>query len=568
MEHTHHEHKFDRQIRLWGYHGQAALESAHVLVLGSGPIASEFVKNLIIANVGGFTIVDGATTSEGDSGNNFFVEPAQIGHPRAEATAFLLSELNPDRNIQAVVRDPVAWINACAGNPVGPERQCLKQAKLVLASQLPLAAAARLCDVMFPMKIPLMFVRGFGLIGYLRIAIEEHAIMESHSESDRTDLFIHQDQIGSGTFPELASFLSGFDLTTSDPHALSHIPFPAILYQLGRQWVQSHGTLPRSASEIAQFKALISSHDRLNSANFEEALRYYHYATRDPSLRIDSRVTGVLRDPRADDSNLSPQTEPFWILVNALNRFVSGEGRGFLPVSPSLPDMTADTQTYVALKALYQGKAERDRDAVLRHVHDRLDSLKMSHDTIPDALVELFVRNCRTLDVCRMRSLGCDLGPAIDDVARAVVCEALDEEQQARDDVSSSMASDEMEGEDPPALPPNDIHWYIAIKCADVFLSRHGRYPGDANDIGGDVKETESIARDIFKSIGVPADRINVDTLEELTRFGSSAMHNTSAFMGGLAAQEALKVLTQQYVPFNNTCIWNGVHATLARWSL
>lgn len=74
--------------------------------------------------------MDGATTSEGDSGNNFFVEPAQIGHPRAEATAFLLSELNPDRNIQAVVRDPVAWINACAGNPVGPERQCLKQAKL------------------------------------------------------------------------------------------------------------------------------------------------------------------------------------------------------------------------------------------------------------------------------------------------------------------------------------------------------------------------------------------------------------------------------------------------------
>jgi NEDD8-activating enzyme E1 regulatory subunit len=44
------ERKYDRQLRLWAASGQAALESANILVLnaGSGTVAVEALKNLIL----------------------------------------------------------------------------------------------------------------------------------------------------------------------------------------------------------------------------------------------------------------------------------------------------------------------------------------------------------------------------------------------------------------------------------------------------------------------------------------------------------------------------------------
>lgn len=32
--------------------------------------------------------------------------------------------------------------------------------------------------------------------------------------------------------------------------------------------------------------------------------------------------------------------------------------------------------------------------------------------------------------------------------------------------------------------------------------------------------------------------------------------------MGGLVSQEAIKLITRQYVPLNGTCIFNGIRST------
>ena len=45
-----------------------------------------------------------------------------------------------------------------------------------------------------------------------------------------------------------------------------------------------------------------------------------------------------------------------------------------------------------------------------------------------------------------------------------------------------------------------------------------------------------------------------------MVRFGGAEVHNTAAVMGGLASQEAVKLITHQYVPLNNTWIFNGVN--------
>jgi NEDD8-activating enzyme E1 regulatory subunit len=47
--------------------------------------------------------------------------------------------------------------------------------------------------------------------------------------------------------------------------------------------------------------------------------------------------------------------------------------------------------------------------------------------------------------------------------------------------------------------------------------------------------------------------------LNRSTRYGASELHTTASLIGGIAAQEAVKLITTQYMPLNNTYIYNGI---------
>jgi amyloid beta precursor protein binding protein 1 len=55
---------------------------------------------------------------------------------------------------------------------------------------------------------------------------------------------------------------------------------------------------------------------------------------------------------------------------------------------------------------------------------------------------------------------------------------------------------------------------------------------------------------------------------QELRRTEGGELHNISSLTGGLVAQEALKVITRQYVPLDNTCVFNGIHSSSAMYKL
>jgi len=48
------------------------------------------------------------------------------------------------------------------------------------------------------------------------------------------------------------------------------------------------------------------------------------------------------------------------------------------------------------------------------------------------------------------------------------------------------------------------------------------------------------------------------DAVEEICRYGGSEIHAIASFIGGVAAQEAIKLITHQYVPLNNTYVFDG----------
>lgn len=414
----------------------------------------------------GFVVMDNATVCIEDLGNNFFLAHGDLDSPRATAIATLLGELNPECSIESIIRDPKTFIEGCHRQVDNDDLKFLKKFQLVIATEIPLQLASSLCEILYSDNIPFLHARSFCLIASLRMAIGEHTVVEVHPDSDMTDLYLHHSQLK--RFPELDQLLSSFDLFNPNPDEFlySHIPFLAILVLLYRKYRTQN---PDLAISPAAFRSFISSHDRFKSANFEEALRYSHYVLRDPKYIISSELQTVLSDPKTNSSSIPSQ---FWLLVRALKEFIQNEGHGFLPVSPRLPDMTAETSSYIAIKKLYSDKSLCDRNALTRNVGKILKSFDLPETYVSETEIELFAKNCRSLHVSRMRDLSHDIGSDCDEIIKSIICESLAEEIDGLDAVQNSNGNEVEQ-------PPNDIHWFIAVKCADVFYSQHQRYPGD-----------------------------------------------------------------------------------------
>ena len=50
-----------------------------------------------------------------------------------------------------------------------------------------------------------------------------------------------------------------------------------------------------------------------------------------------------------------------------------------------------------------------------------------------------------------------------------------------------------------------------------------------------------------------------IQAAEEIARAGSGELHNIAAVTGGMVAQEVIKIITNQYIPVDNACIFDGI---------
>lgn len=55
---------------------------------------------------------------------------------------------------------------------------------------------------------------------------------------------------------------------------------------------------------------------------------------------------------------------------------------------------------------------------------------------------------------------------------------------------------------------------------------------------------------------------ISEDYIGEVIRYGASELHLVAAIMGGMAAQEAIKLITAQFIPIQGTLLYNGMTGT------
>ena len=512
--------KYDRQLRLWGDHGQAALESAHVCLINASATGTETVKNLVLPGIGGFTVVDNKRVSPEDVGSNFFLTADTVGTPRAQVAVALLQELNPE------VKG--AYIDDDFQSILETTPDFFSQFTAVIATELSDESLLKLAQVVWKSETPLLVARAYGLLGYLRIAIPHHEIVESHPDN------YHEDVRLDCPFPGLLRYMNGINLDALDNTKHGNVPYLVVLFKYLEVWRESHGgEIPQNYREKKEFKELIRSGIRknedgvpLDEDNFDEAIRNVNSMIN--PTQVPSTVQAILEDSAC--TCITPESSNFWLLARALREFVVNEGSGRLPLRGSIPDMTSSSNMYVDLQRVYQAQAREDMEVVASHLSELLVSIGKPSNSISESDIKQFCRNSAFLRVVRYRSLIEEYQiPNLDEIRM------------------------HLENQD------SDLVYYILLRAAEQFYSMYKSYPGEkGNAFESDVAQMKSTVASLLQQWGASMYSIPDEHITEFCRYGAGEIHSVAAFLGGVASQEVIKLITHQFVPLNSTFMYEG----------
>ena len=110
---------------------------------------------------------------------------------------------------------------------------------------------------------------------------------------------------------------------------------------------------------------------------------------------------------------------------------------------------------------------------------------------------------------------------------------------------------------------------YLLLRAAQAFRAERARWPGEDETVEADVPALTKCVVEVTKELnlnggsGSPGNACPVKELvHEFCRWGGAEMHSVASVVGGIAAREAIKAVTHQYVPLNNTFIFNLMTGT------
>ncbi|KAM1218414.1 hypothetical protein TB2_045538 [Malus domestica] len=508
--------KYDRQLRIWGEQGQTALEKASVCLLNCGPTGSETLKNLVLGGVGSITVIDGSKVEPGDLGNNFMVDESSVGKSKAKCVCQFLQELNDAVKAKFIEEYPEVLIET---NP-----SFFSQFTLVVATQLGESSMVKLDRICREANVILIFARSYGLTGLVRISLKEHTVIESKPEHFLDDLRLNN------PWPELKRYAETIDLDVSDPVAHKHTPYVLILVKMAEEWEKNHdGKLPSTREEKKEFKELIKARmTALDEDNYKEAIEasFKVFTPRG----ISSDLQQVIEDSCVE---IDSSSSDFWVMVAALKEFIENEGGGEAPLEGSIPDMTSSTEHYISLQKLYQAKAEADYLVIEQRVRTILKKIGRDPNSISKTTIKSLCKNARKLKVCRYR--------LVEDEFNSPTVPEL---QKYLTDEDYSVAS----------------VFYVLLRAVDRFAANYNSFPGQFDGLmDEDISRLKTTAVGLLNDVGCNGVTLTEDLINEMCRFGAAELHAVAAFIGGIASQEVIKLITRQFVPLSGTFVFNGI---------
>ncbi|KAA0189593.1 hypothetical protein HAZT_HAZT011643 [Hyalella azteca] len=103
-----------------------------------------------------------------------------------------------------------------------------------------------------------------------------------------------------------------------------------------------------------------------------------------------------------------------------------------------------------------------------------------------------------------------------------------------------------------------------AVICAQVYVNR-GSYTLLSAVICAQLLSAQVCVNRLLSEWGggsAPVFTVKDDHIHEMCRYGAAQIHSVASYVGGCAAHEIIKLITAQYVPLNNTLIYNAATAT------
>ena len=672
--------RYDRQLRLWGEHGQAAMEDCSICLLNGSATGTETLKNLVLPGIGSFTVVDGADVTISDLGNNFFLEEEQIGKKRAECVTALLQELN--EHVSG------SYVNEDISEVLAARPDFLNSFTMVIATQMTsqetLKQVSALCAAR---KLPLLIVHTYGFLGYLRMDLGEHQVRSRPYPPPRTQeraarafapappavipgrdfsyvprvfhvstMSLHTFALPSEAFdgdvvvpaahartactrmdarlrahltPRVRVPLSSrslgcvaswqvveshpanpfpdvrilqppaalrelidtqyADLSGLANNVFAHIPWAILLVKAVDQWKAANGgALPTAYKQKKEVRALVEAMRRVDmqaDQNIDEAISAVNTALNIPAP--SSSIKKILSEARAklaalvaeghqavgigdgDDSpaasaalSSSRKTQlSFWLMAAATERFVAAEGGGMLPLVGTIPDMTADTSTYVNLQHIYAQQAAADVANVQAYVREICTTEGLNADDLVSSDdLKRFCKNAHSLWSHVYVSAAAEYPlPTGEGGATASSSSLASTLSSALSDESSSQ----------------NAGLYLLLRAAHAFRAQRSCWPGGKDDaVEADYPQLKAYLGELVKELGLPPPAnganapVSDDLIGEFCRWGGAEMHAIASVLGGVASQEAIKAATHQYQPLNNTFIFNGMSGTTATFEL
>lgn len=131
--------------------------------------------------------------------------------------------------------------------------------------------------------------------------------------------------------------------------------------------------------------------------NFEEAESQAYRCWSETNVPSDISSLFSFIPSSASTTAAGAAHAPFYHLLEALRKFTA-QPPYTLPLSSTLPDMKANTTSYIHLQTLYKTRAEEERDA--------LKGLLAEGVEIDESLLDSFVKNAHGLKVLRGKRWG------------------------------------------------------------------------------------------------------------------------------------------------------------------
>ncbi|KAG7287813.1 hypothetical protein NEMBOFW57_007329 [Staphylotrichum longicolle] len=518
------ERKYDRQLRLWAASGQAALESANILLVnsGAGTVGAETLKNLVLPGIGRFAIYDEAQVGDADLGVNFFLDDSCLGKPRSQSLTELIVELNPDvegswypnegvKTIESLLADSPLFTVIMYTYPIRPEQ--LLQLETYGQQH----------------KTPLVAIHSAGFYSYFQINLPgAFPIVDTHpDETATTDLRLLT------PWPELVAFAEELtkDIDGLDNFEHGHLPYVVILLHYLQQWKAAHdGKYPATYKEKTEFRKIVQNASRTNNPeggeeNFEEAAAAVLKTLVSPSL-----PSGLKEIFEYEHSDPAEQRSGFWLIADAVKQFY--QTHQCLPLPGKLPDMKAQSKVYIQLQSIYKAKARKDAAEILQIVQ-----ATPGGERVDPAEVDLFCKNAAFVKLINAT------GGRGSEISRADRLKSAAAREFANDETAALTLS-----------PPSLLPIYLALQATAHHVDT------DDNNSDGSSLTAEAILSTIATQVpGAEEKERVVQAAGEVARAAGGELHNVAALTGGMVAQEMIKIVTKQYIPIDNTCVYDGI---------